>query len=171
MVAKMHNNGFSLLELLIAITLGAILLGIGVPGLSSLISSTALDSEANTIGNVLHSARNHAIDLNRRVIVCFTDSTNNCKNSGFDHVIIFNDNNNNGSYDSTSEKIILSGEVFDNSVDITPNAASFIFSSDGSVSAQSTVTVCHHDRSTSTEGKTITIALSGRTSISNSTCN
>jgi prepilin-type N-terminal cleavage/methylation domain-containing protein len=27
MVAKMHNNGFSLLELLIAITLGAILLG------------------------------------------------------------------------------------------------------------------------------------------------
>jgi prepilin-type N-terminal cleavage/methylation domain-containing protein len=171
MVAKMNDKGFTLIELLIAIALGAILLGIAIPGLSSLVSSTALDTEANTISNTLRSARNHAIDLNQRIVVCFTDSTNNCKSNGFDHLFIFNDNNNNGSYDSASEKIISSGSVFDRSVNITPNAANFIFSSDGSISANSTVTVCHHDQSISTSGKTVTVALSGRTTISDSSCN
>jgi type IV fimbrial biogenesis protein FimT len=171
MVAKMKIKGFTLIELLIAITLGIVLLGVAIPRLSSLLSSTALDTEANTISNSFRSARSHAVDLNQRVVVCFTDSTNNCKSSGFDHLFIFNDNNNNGSYDSTSEKIILSGTTFDQSIDITSDVASITFLPEGSVSGQSIVEICHRDINTSTDGKRVTVALSGRTAISDFTCN
>jgi type IV fimbrial biogenesis protein FimT len=171
MVAQMKSQGFTLIELLIAITLGIVLLGIAIPRLSSLLSATALDSEANTISNTFRSARSHSIDLNQRVVVCFTDSTNNCKKTGFDHLFVFNDNNSNGSYDSASEKIIVSGSTFDPSIDVTPDVASVIFSSEGSASAQSVIKVCYHDINASPDGKTVTVALSGRTTISNTTCN
>jgi prepilin-type N-terminal cleavage/methylation domain-containing protein len=142
----MKSQGFTLIELLIAITLGIVLLGIAIPRLSSLLSATALDSEANTISNTFRSARSHSIDLNQRVVVCFTD-------------------------DSASEKIIVSGSTFDPSIDVTPDVASVIFSSEGSASAQSVIKVCYHDINASPDGKTVTVALSGRTTISNTTCN
>lgn len=167
----MKIKGFTLIELLVAITLGIILLGIAIPRLSSLLSSTALDTEANTISNTFHSARNHAVDLNQRIVVCFTDSTNTCKTSGFDHLFMFNDIINHGSYDSASEKIISSSSIFDQSIDVTSNSPKVVFSPEGAVSAQSIVEICHHDINTSTDGKRITVALSGRTTISDFTCN
>ena len=51
-------KGFTLLELMIAVSLGVILLGIGAPALSSLLSGNALHFESrNILKNMIFARR------------------------------------------------------------------------------------------------------------------
>ena len=55
-------KGFTLLELMIAVSLGIILLGIGAPAMSSLLSENSLRFESRTLLKYLRFARSQAID-------------------------------------------------------------------------------------------------------------
>ncbi len=73
--ADMKNAGFTLMELIIAIALGVILLGIGIPSLSNLLGSNNLATQEKNLLNHLNYARQHAISNQQTVTLCLTTVT------------------------------------------------------------------------------------------------
>lgn len=71
-------SGFTLLELLVSITIGAILLGVGVPGFNSVMRNSQQVSSANELLSSMHLARDLAITRNARVTMCPSGDSASC---------------------------------------------------------------------------------------------
>jgi len=71
------EKGFTLLELLVAVVIVAILLTIAVPNFGSFISKSRVDSAKNKLVSSVAEARSEAIRAGSRVVICR-------KNSGAD---------------------------------------------------------------------------------------
>lgn len=83
-----QSQGFTLLEMMITISIGAILLAIAAPNMRSFIVSNRLTSSANEIMGALGLARSEAVRRNQRVVFCpvtvsdGVPNTANCVNPG-----------------------------------------------------------------------------------------
>jgi type IV fimbrial biogenesis protein FimT len=71
---KMKWRGFTLVELLVALAVGAILLTIAIPGYAFLVNASRLATATNDLVTTLHLARSEAIKRGIRVTVCKTSS-------------------------------------------------------------------------------------------------
>lgn len=71
----MREDGVTLVELLVVITIAAILVGIAVPGYQALVSVNRIAAATNDLVTALHLARSEAVKRGRRVTVCKTDGT------------------------------------------------------------------------------------------------
>jgi type IV fimbrial biogenesis protein FimT len=72
-------GGFTLLELMVAITVLAVLLGLGIPSFSSIIQRNRLTAEVNELITALNYARSEAGKRGTRISVCGLDSAGtNC---------------------------------------------------------------------------------------------
>jgi type IV fimbrial biogenesis protein FimT len=166
----MKQNGFTLVELMVTIALAAILMMVAVPGMRSFIISSSVDKKANDTLNALYSARSHAIDINRDVVVCFADANNACTKDSATHFMIFVDKDSNGAYDPTaSDKDILltQGDTFDSNSTVASTRASYRFTSDGLLRGDTdTLTFYNHDDSC--VAKKIVLATSGRAKLCSS---
>ena len=78
----MKSNGFTLLELMVAMTILAILLSIAVPSFSNLISSNRIENQADNFLSSLAMARSEAIKLNQQVKLCKSSDGATCTTSG-----------------------------------------------------------------------------------------
>ena len=68
----MDRRGFTLVELLVALAIGAILLTIAIPGYAFLVNGGRLATVTNDLVTVLHLARSEAVKRGTRVTVCKT---------------------------------------------------------------------------------------------------
>lgn len=68
----MDKRGFTLVELVVVMAVGAILLAIAVPGYAFLLNSSRLAAVTNDLVTTLHLARSEAIKRGARVTVCMT---------------------------------------------------------------------------------------------------
>lgn len=69
--AERHwGRGFTLLELMVAVAVVAIVAAIGYPAMTSLVSNSSLGGAANEMVATLQLARLEALRLNRTVTVC-----------------------------------------------------------------------------------------------------
>lgn len=75
----MSQHGFTLLELMTTLAVGAILLLIGVPGLQNLLADTAVQTEAVSLHTALHHARSQAIDTVNMLLLVLLMSRNSAK--------------------------------------------------------------------------------------------
>ena len=103
------KSGFTLLELLIALSLAVICTAIALPPLKDLASANKLKSETRDLKNLLVRCRLEAIRLNQSVTLIFND--------GSDRVVAFNDKNNSCERDSSLEVVLwqkkFSTAIFD----------------------------------------------------------
>ncbi|MHB0916225.1 MAG: GspH/FimT family pseudopilin [Thiobacillus sp.] len=71
---EMNGRGFTLVELLVVLAVGAILLTIAIPGYAFLVNGSRLAAATNDLVTSLHLARSEAIKRGVRVTVCKTSN-------------------------------------------------------------------------------------------------
>ncbi|RMF18737.1 MAG: prepilin-type N-terminal cleavage/methylation domain-containing protein [Gammaproteobacteria bacterium] len=100
------ERGFTLVELLVTITLLALLLALAVPGLSGMAERQASDSTQANIRRLLSAGREAAIQQNAVTTVCPSRDGSQCSGNWQDTWLVFSDPNGNRTVDS-GEAILL----------------------------------------------------------------
>jgi prepilin-type N-terminal cleavage/methylation domain-containing protein len=72
--------GFNIIELMVAIAVLGVLMGVGVPAMQELIQNNRLTTQINLLSTSLALARSEAIKLNERVVVCASSNGTDCAN-------------------------------------------------------------------------------------------
>lgn len=73
-----NSPGFTLIELVIALAVGAILITIAIPGMRQLIDSNRTTAYVNSLVGGIHMARSEAITRNADVTICARAQTGGC---------------------------------------------------------------------------------------------
>ncbi len=97
MMKNARNGGYTLVELLVSIAIGAGALTMAAPNVSDLMNSVRVQAGAQALSNSLALARSEAVKRNGRVVMCKSPQGLSCERSGGweQGWIIFHDMNNN----------------------------------------------------------------------------
>jgi len=160
-------KGFTLLELMIAVSLGVILLGIGAPAMSSLLSENSLRFESRTLLKYLRFARSQAIDNQQSVTACLANASDNCVTANptqllVTQLLVFVDNDSpRDNILNNSDQFLARTAAFSGTLTIANNRISTTFSPDGtSLGSNATISLC----SSGNAQVNLVIAQSGRSS-------
>lgn len=162
----MKPHGFTLIELMITISIAAILLAIAVPSFQGLISSTRLTGATNDLVAALNQARSEAIRTNARVSVCASNNNTSCTGlvggmwPGF---IAFTNPNNDAVVDPT-ETVVRTGTISGNTriKPVAPVTTQITFGADGlPAPLNAAITVCLPVTNPPENLRTITLSAGG----------
>lgn len=95
--------GFTLIELIVTISIAAILMGIAIPSFTSIINSTRLTTYANELVASLNLARSEAVKRGVQISVRRKGSANQNWDSGWD---IFTDLDGDGALDDDADTLL-----------------------------------------------------------------
>lgn len=156
-----RQKGYTLLELMVAISVAAVLMGIGVPGLQNFIRGSRVSASARNIVVDLSLARNEAVLRAATVTVCTSTDLASCSNSGWnDGRIVFVDAGPVGAVDA-GDIIISVTQPLNATLTTTSNgiaAPNFIsYSPQGRLTNWGQITVC----ATNQMQRRITVRRSG----------
>lgn len=170
---KMH--GFTIVELMIAIAILAILIAIGIPSFQATIMNNRMTSNVNAFITSLNQARSEAVKQNLEVSVCASTDGTTCGGAGVNWEqgwVVFVDRDNDGVIDdgddcdsaATDDCILavqsaLTGET---SLRSTDNSISYF--GGGSSNGADTFTIC--DSRGADNAKAVVVSSTGRPRIS-----
>lgn len=139
------NSGFTLLELIVGITIAAILAALTVPSFLQAIRTNRGVGDANGILAVLTFARNEAIKRDATVMLCASSNGSSCSTSAtWDKgYLLYVDANGDGSYDSS------------------PAPADVLIRAEAPLSGTSTINLCSGKPTASAGTSLSTISFSG----------
>ena len=102
-----RNAGFTLVELILVLTICSILVAAAGPSFSQLVSNTRMTSGINSLVYSLNMARSEAVKRASRVVACKTQGSESCTNTGkwSDGWLVFVDTNNNALHDSGEPRL------------------------------------------------------------------
>ncbi|WP_172452677.1 GspH/FimT family pseudopilin [Chromatium okenii] len=153
-ILRQRMTGTTLLELMITLSIAAILMSIAVPSFQSFTRTNRIAAITNQLSSALQHARSEAMTRGKTVTVCksddITDSTPTC-NTGAnwqDGWVVFVDNDGDGTFDagdtplrvgqSTNSGVVIGGGTnFANFVRFTPNGQSL-----GASTQRGTISIC-----------------------------
>ncbi len=166
-----RQKGFTLLELMFVVAVGAILMSVAVPALQSFSSNAKQTGAINDFVSSIHLARNTAITTNARVTMCPSTNATSCETVGWDNGwILFRDRNSNQTVDGT-ETIIGNGAPSDGLDIVSAQYGQFLmYRPSGRIMTADTTTntgeftVC--DRRGADHSKVVIVDLSGRPKLS-----
>ena len=103
-----HKNGFSLIELMVAIAVVSILSAIALPSMNDFIIKMRVDNEISEMQRLLLTARNTAINTGKNTTVCPL-SSGSCTTNWGNEVSVFTNSSNttdDNKYDSATEELV-----------------------------------------------------------------
>ena len=166
-----RENGFTLIELMIAVGLTGLLLSMAVPALDIFVSNARQTGAINDFVSTIHQARSTAVTTNTRVTICPSAGGTDCESVGWNAGwIMFSDPDSDRKVDTDETVLSASGAVdgltiqsseFGTFLMYRPNGRVMNASLNGSSGA---FTVCD-DRGAS-HAKVMIIDLSGRPRLS-----
>ena len=166
-----HGSGVTVMELLVSMTIAAVLLALAVPAFDAVMTTTRLSSASNSLLSSLYLARSEAIKRNGRVAVCKSQDGASCASTGdWDQGwLVFSDTDNDAQVDA-SETVILRVLALDGGLSArgNSNVANYVsYASVGATQLTSgafqagTITICR-ESSSAGEGRSIIISATGR---------
>ena len=166
-----RENGFTLIELMIAVGLTGLLLSMAVPALDLFVSNARQTGAINDFVSSIHQARSTAVTTNARATICPSSGGTNCEAVGWNNGwIIFSDRDSDRTVDNGETIIASSGGTdgltiqsgqFPTFLTYRPNGRVMNASLNGSSGA---FTVC--DKRGANYAKVMIIELSGRPRLS-----
>ena len=106
MKTKIHL-GFTLLELMVTIAIGAIVISIGAPNLANLVRNNRIAADTNDFIIGFHSGRSEAVKQRSTVVICasgdYDVAAPSCSASFGQGWIVFIDRNGNGQVDVNAD--------------------------------------------------------------------
>ncbi|MDH3452258.1 MAG: GspH/FimT family pseudopilin [Gammaproteobacteria bacterium] len=173
--------GFTLTELLITLTVAAILTALAVPSYRSYIQSSRMASATNDLVAVLNTARSVAISTGQQVVFCASSDQATCSGTWNDGWILFTDCNANTTPDTTGtvcgnppdrpEQLLSVGEGSTQGRDISNGAGNtnmrYLANGMTNSAADETFTVCVDDAD---EGRQVDVNPVGRVTTSTVAC-
>lgn len=164
-------HGFTLIELIVTITIAGILIAIATPYLGSFISSTRLTTQANELLTDSNTARSEAVKRASYVGVCASTSGSSCTSGGsfLNGWIVFLDADNSGTW-TTGDSVIKVHGALDGGNTTVSGSSTVIFNSSGSLeNSSSTITYTFCD-SALHKSRQISVTATGRASSDTGTC-
>lgn len=160
----MKQNGFTLLELMITLSVAAILLTVAVPSFTTMIKNNRIAVQTNDLLADLALARGEAAKRGVRVGICISSNGTSCTGTNWAlGRLIFTDGGTAGSIDGTDEILRVTSALQGTSVLASAgftNAAYFQYFPSGATDSAGTFKLC--DDRTGSFGRLITIAVTGR---------
>lgn len=105
------QRGFTLLELMLVITVAAVILGIAVPNMRQFIWNNRLTAAANDLMTAVHAARTESVKRHAPVVMCFSATplaaTAKCDGTPKQGWIVFVDDKNPDANDATDNNGVL----------------------------------------------------------------
>ncbi len=126
------SAGFTLIEMMIVVTLLAMFATLALPGFQTMINNNRLQTASNEIGELLEYARMEAATRSQPVTVNVGNTT----------------------WSASQNNTTLRSVLLPEGVTARASAASIVYSARGGANAQTSIIVCH-DNSTTTARKTI----------------
>jgi type IV fimbrial biogenesis protein FimT len=172
------NAGFTLIELMVTLSIVALLLGLATPSFTAFFKDNRISTQVNEFVSSLNFARSESIKRGVRITLCKSNTGNSCATTGdwSQGFIIFTDQSNPALipvYDSTSETLLKVKKALRGNVSIigNTNVADYIsympsgqnLKISGAVQT-GTLTICD-DRGGQNVGKEIVISNTGRSRI------
>lgn len=170
------NKGFSLIELIVVLTIASILLMIAGPALQKFVASNRLTSQVNDLLADINLARSEAIKRNAVTGVCASTSGTSCTASGnwASGWMVYYDNSGTKAVLKVHEALTgnntLSASQTDVSSSTTTAVDTVAYGKSGAFASQAYTyqfTVCDPKRR---QSRIIDISVLGQTSVSSSTC-
>lgn len=162
-----RENGFTLIELMIAIGLTGLLLSMAVPALDVFVSNARQTGAVNDFVATIHQARSTAVTTNTRVTICPSSDGSNCQAVGWNQGwIMFSDPDSDRNVDSEESVLSFSGPTEGLSIESTEFSGFVTYRPNGRVTSAAVngssgaFTVCD-DRGVD-HAKVMIIDLSGR---------
>lgn len=160
---KRRSGGFTLIELIVAIAVLAILLTIGVPSIQELIKNNRVTSQTNELVAMINFARNESIRRNDSITVELTSAANGWSGE-------VQDPSGTGADPCTAAGALRCAEY--DMVLLTSGSATFTFNNRGYVDGFTQVDIAleHVDCSGDRQRREIAILPTGQVSSTEATC-
>ena len=106
----MNAKGFTLIELMVVISIIAILASLAAPSFAGMIKRQKVSGEANVLFSLIYFSRSEAIKRNSIVTICKSEDASQCGGTWSEGWIVFQDNDKDGNRDA-GETLISSGTI------------------------------------------------------------
>jgi len=154
--------GYSLLELLITISISSILLTAAIPSFGHMKAKSNAKTISSTLTRMLAKARSYAIFHSAIVTICGVDEQYECSNRQFEKILVFVDENENRTLDE--EEKVIQEAVLKYQGQLNLRAALgrryFQFTHSGSSKQAGSFIYCDPDYSSAS--RRITVSMTGR---------
>ncbi|MBT3136956.1 GspH/FimT family pseudopilin [Alteromonas sp. ALT199] len=161
--ALVNQKGLTLLEMLVAVAVLAIILTTVAPSIQSILIKNRITSDLNNLSAVAQRARFTAVDEQASVVLCPTENYTACTSSWKKAKMVFVDANGNGSRDS-SETLIVASDPLNSANAIYGITGSLVFDEQGGIDKAATITLCPKDNDTD-YASALLLSLYGRISV------
>ena len=162
------SAAFTLVELLIAMAIIAILLGLAAPSFQAFVQDARITSEARKFSLALQTARSEASRINASVLLCASAGNSVCGTDWTTNKLVFADADHDKTR-SSAETLIFSGAPSAPRITVTGPAAGWIeFNSSGQANALASFKLC--DSRTGNVGRLVSVELTGRSSLTTTVC-
>jgi type IV fimbrial biogenesis protein FimT len=165
--------GFTLIEVLITLSISAILLAYAVPSFRGMIENNRIASMSNDFTSYIQLARSESLRRGLPVSICSSNNStqtacgsNTTWNKGW---IVFVDSNDDGAMASAADRIKI-GPTLGTNRTITTSSGVMTFTASGFVSRGNTTYLLSSSGCTANNAKTLTLSTTGRISIAATAC-